>query len=51
MEIGSYVFIEVEGKVDPCSEGYTWVPKFWNFIELHEVGNFPTGIIFSLKTI
>ena len=26
-----------------------WVPKSWSFIKLHEVGNFPTWIIFSLK--
>ena len=44
MEIRSYVFIETEGKVDPCNEGYTWVPKSWSFVKFHEIRNFPTCV-------
>ena len=51
MEIGPYVFIGAEGKVDSRSEGNTWVPKYWSFVKLHEIGNFPTYVIFSLKVI
>ena len=38
-------------KVDPHIESYVWVPKSWSFIKLHEVGNFPTRVISSLKAI
>ena len=38
-------------KVDPCNEGYSWVPKSWSFVKLHEVGNFPTWVISSPKAI
>ena len=51
MEIGSWVFGEVRGKVGPYNEGYTWVPKSWSFVKLHEVENFRTWNISSLKTI
>ena len=50
-KIGPYVFIGVEGKVDPCDESYAWAPKSWSFVKLHEVGNFPTCVISSLKAI
>ena len=45
------VFVGAEGKVDPRSEGYAWVPKSWSFVKLHEVGNFLTCVISSLKVI
>ena len=51
MEIGSQVFIEVEGKVDLRDESYAWTPKSWSFVKLHEVENFPTCVISSLKAI
>ena len=51
MEIGQYVFVGAEGKVAPRNEGYVWVPKSWSFVKLHEVGNFPTYGIYSLKAI
>ena len=51
MEIGSYDFFGVRGKVDLCDEGYAWVPKSWSFVKLYKVGNFPTCVIFSLKAI
>ena len=38
-------------KVDPRIASYTWVPKSWSFVKLHEVGNFPTWNIFSLKSM
>ena len=38
-------------KVDPRIESYAWVPKLGSFVELQEVGNFPTWIISSLKVI
>ena len=38
-------------KVNPRIVSYAWVPKSWSFIKLHEVENFPTPIIFSLKVI
>ena len=38
-------------KVDPCIVSSAWVPKSWSFVKLHEVKNFPTRIIFSLKVI
>ena len=37
-------------KVDPRND-YAWVRKSGSFIKLQEVGNFPTWIIFSLKSI
>ena len=36
-------------KVDPCNDGYAWVPKFGSFLKLQEIRSFPTWIIFSLK--
>ena len=41
-KIGSWVFVEVKGKVDPPIESYAWVPKSWSFVKLHEIENFPT---------
>ena len=38
-------------KVDPRIESYAWVPKSWSFLKFHEIGNFPTLIIFILKVI
>ena len=51
MEIGPWVFVGARGKVGQRNEGYAWVPKSWSIFKLHEVGNFPTWIISSLKTI
>ena len=51
MKIGPQVFVGTEGKVDPCDESYAWAPKSWSFVKLHEVGNFPTCVISSLKAI
>ena len=50
-ESGASVFFGVRSKVDPRNEGYAWIQKSWSFIKLHEVGNFPTWIIFNLKVI
>ena len=50
-ELGSMVFIGAKDKVHLRNESYAWAPKSWNFVKLHEVGNFPTLIIFSLKAI
>ena len=50
-KIGPQVFVGIEGKVDLCNESYTWTPKSWSFVKLHEVGNFPTRVISSLKAI
>ena len=33
----------------PVIESYAWVPKPWSFIKLHEVGNFLTLVISSIK--
>ena len=44
--------LELDGprrKGDPHIASYVWVQKSWSFVKLHEVGNFPTLIIFSLK--
>ena len=38
-------------KVDSRIASYAWVPKSWSFVKLHEVGNFPTWNIFSLKVM
>ena len=51
MKIGPQVFVGTECKVDLRDESYAWTPKLWSFIKLHEVGNFPTCVIFSLKVI
>ena len=51
MKIGPQVFVGTEDKVDLCNESYTWTPKSWSFVKLHEVGNFPTCVISSLKAI
>ena len=45
------VFIGTEGKVDLRGESYAWTPKSWSFVKLHEIGNFPTCVISSLKAI
>ena len=45
-KIGPQVFIGAEGKVDSRSEGYTWVPKSWSFVKLHEVGIFSYLVYF-----
>ena len=50
-KIGQQVFVETEGNIDPCDESYAWTPKSWSFVKLHEVGNFPTCVISSLKAI
>ena len=50
-KIGSQVFIGTEGKVDLRDESYAWTPKSWSFVKLHEVANFPTFVISSLKAI
>ena len=34
-------------KVDPCIESYTWVPKSWSFVKLHEVGIFLLGLFLA----
>ena len=51
MKIGSQVFVRDEGKVDLRNESYAWTPKSWIFVKLHEVGNFPTCVISSIKAI
>ena len=50
-KIGPQVFGKTEGKVDLRDESYAWAPKSWSFVKLHEVGNFPTCVISSLKAI
>ena len=50
-KIGPQVFIGTEGKVDPCDKSYAWAPKSWSFVKLHEVRNFLTCVISSLKAI
>ena len=50
-EIGLQVFVEEKEKVGPRIESYVWVQKSWSFVKLHEVGNFPTWVISSLKAI
>ena len=50
-KIGSQVFVRTEGKVDLRDESYAWTPKSWSFVKLHEVRNFPTCVISSLKAI
>ena len=51
MKIGPQVLVGAEGKVDLRDESYAWTPKSWSFVKLHEVGNFPTCVISSLKAI
>ena len=51
MKIEPQVFVGTEGKVDLRDESYAWTPKSWSFVKLHEVGNFPTCVISSLKVI
>ena len=51
MKIGSQVFVGTEGKVDLHDKSYAWTPKSWSFVKLHEVGNFSTCVISSLKGI
>ena len=38
-------------KVGPRNKSYAWVPKSVGFVELQEVGNFPTLVISSIKAI
>ena len=42
---------DLRRKVDPHIASYAWVPKSLSFIKFHEVGNFPTLNIFSLKVM
>ena len=51
MKIGPQVFVRAEGKVDLRDKSYAWTPKFWSFVKLYEVGNFPTCVISNLKVI
>ena len=39
------------GKVDLRIASFAGVPKSWGFVKLHEVENFPTWNIFSLKVM
>ena len=48
-EIGLTVFVGARDKVHPCIESYAWVSKSRIFVKLHEVENFPTWNISSLK--
>ena len=41
-EIELSVFVVARRQVDPRIASYTWVPKSWSFVKLHEVENFPT---------
>ena len=50
-KIRPHVFVGTEGKVDLRDKSYVWKPKSWSFVKLHEVGNFPTCVISSLKAI
>ena len=50
-KIEPQVLVGTESKVDLRDESYAWTPKSWSFIKLHEVGNFPTCVISSLKAI
>ena len=50
-EIESSVFVRARRKVDPRITSYTWVQKSGSFVKLHEVGNFFTLNIFSLKVM
>ena len=48
----AYQWSELDGlrrKVDPRIASYALVPKSWSFVKLHEVRNFPTWNIFSIK--
>ena len=51
MKIEPQVLVGTEGKVDLHDESYAWTPKSWSFVKLHEVENFPTCVISSLKGI
>ena len=50
-KIGPHVFVGTQGKVDLHDESYAWASKYWSFVKLHEVRNFPTYVISSLKDI
>ena len=50
-EIEPSVFVGARRLVDPRIASYVWVPKSLSFVKLHEVGNFPTLNIFSLKSM
>ena len=50
----AFRWLELDGprrKVAQHIASYVWVPKYWSFVKLHEVGNFPTLNIFSLKAM
>ena len=51
MKIRPQVFVGTEGKVDLRDESYAWTPKSKSFVKLHEVENFSTCVISSLKAI
>ena len=51
MKIGLQVFVGAEDKVDLRDESYAWTLESWSFVKLHEVRNFPTCDISSLKAI
>ena len=38
-------------KVGPRNESYAWVPKSGSFVNLQDVRNFHTRVIFNLKAI
>ena len=50
-EIEPTVFVGVRGKVPSRIKSYASVPKFRSFVKLHEVENFSTWNISSLKAI
>ena len=50
-KIRPYIFVGAEGKVDLRDKSYAWASKSWSFVKLHEVENFPTCVISSLKAI
>ena len=50
-KIRPQVFVGTVGKVDLRDESYAWTLKSWSFVKLHEVDNFPTCVISSLKAI
>ena len=49
IEIGPSIFVGAKRKVDSRIESYAWVPKFWSFVKLCKVKNFPTLVISNLK--
>ena len=51
MEIELTVLVGSRGKVHLRDESYAWAPKLGSFVKVQEVGNFPTWVISSLKSI